>query len=117
MFVRQHSVLKYMVCLLVVITPAIYWPLRDCNFINLDDGLYVYENSHVKGGLTLDNLRWAFTQSYGGNCHPLTWLSHMMDCQFWGLNAGAHHLVNVAFHTANSVLFLLVLNAMTGAMW
>jgi len=85
-------------------------------FINLDDGAYVYKNPQVFRGLTSEGIIWAFTQSHAANWHPLTWLSHMLDCQLFGAgNAGAMHLVNVLFHTANSVLLFLLLRRATGS--
>ena len=103
--------------LLAVVTLVVYAPVRYYGFVNYDDPEYVYENSHVLTGLTFENIAWAFTRFYACNWHPLTWISHMLDCQFWGTNAGMHHLVNVTFHTANTVLLFIVLRKMTGAMW
>jgi tetratricopeptide (TPR) repeat protein len=86
-------------------------------FINLDDPAYVYKNPQVARGLTGEGIIWAFTRSHSANWHPLTWLSHMLDCQFYGLNAGGHHLTNVLLHAANAILLFLVLRLMTGALW
>jgi Flp pilus assembly protein TadD len=86
-------------------------------FVNYDDILYVYENPAVTGGLSLNGVRWAFTHSVIFNWHPLTMLSHMMDCQFYALNAGGHHLTNVLLHTASVILLFLVLRQMTGRLW
>jgi protein O-mannosyl-transferase len=86
-------------------------------FINLDDGAYVYKNPQVSRGLTSEGIIWAFTQSHAANWHPLTWLSHMLDCQFYGLNPGGHHLTNVLVHAANAILLFLVLRQMTGSLW
>jgi lipopolysaccharide biosynthesis regulator YciM len=102
---------------LAVVTLAVFWPVRHQPFINFDDDIYVSENPHVANGLTLDTVRWAFTTTRGTHWWPLTWLSHMVDCQIFGLNAGAHKLVNVAFHVASTVLLFLVLKRMTGAVW
>jgi protein O-mannosyl-transferase len=86
-------------------------------FVNLDDRPYVYENAHVAKGLTLTGIVWAFTRSHAGYWHPLTWISHMLDCQFYGLNAGGHHLTNVLIHAATAILLFLVLRQMTGTLW
>jgi len=86
-------------------------------FVNYDDNLYVYENPAVIGGLSLSGAKWAFTHTVALNWHPLTMLSHMLDCQFYGLNAGAHHLTNVLLHTASVILLFLVLRQMTGKTW
>jgi tetratricopeptide (TPR) repeat protein len=83
-------------------------------FINCDDGPYVYDNPHVVKGLTLAGIVWAFTHSHAGFWHPLTWISHMLDCQLYGLNAGGHHLTNVLLHMATTILLFLVLRQMTG---
>ncbi|MGD0650692.1 MAG: tetratricopeptide repeat protein [Verrucomicrobiia bacterium] len=98
-------------------TIAVYWPVRHFDFVNYDDSYYVYENPRVRGGLTLEGLAWAFSTNYRSNWHPLTWLSHMLDCQLFGLDAGAHHLVNVLFHVASVLLLFHVLNRMTTAPW
>ena len=86
-------------------------------FVNYDDGEYVYENPPVAHGLTAQGIAWAFTHSHSANWHPLTWISLMLDCQFYGLNAGGYHLTNVLLHAATAVLLFLVLRAMTGRMW
>jgi tetratricopeptide (TPR) repeat protein len=85
-------------------------------FINFDDDAYVYENPTVAGGLTLEGIVWAFTHVHSSNWHPLTWISHMLDCQFYGLNPAGHHLTNVLLHAATAILLFLVLRQMTGAL-
>ena len=102
---------------LAAATVAVYAPVRHFQFTSYDDGDYVYENPQVQSGLTLRGLVWAFTTSHASNWHPLTWLSHMLDCQLFGLNAGPHHLVNVLFHVASVLLLFHVLNRMTAAPW
>ncbi|MBF0316972.1 MAG: tetratricopeptide repeat protein [Nitrospirae bacterium] len=87
------------------------------DFINLDDPLYVLNNTRVRGGLTLDNVIWAFTTTYGGNWHPLTWLSHMLDVNIHGLSPGGHHLTSLMLHASNSVLLFLLLQKTTRARW
>ena len=89
---------------LVGVTFALYWPVRGHDFTGIDDPDYVTENIHVKNGLTRESIAWAFRSKEASNWHPLTWLSHMADCQLFGLKAGVHHLVNVGFHAANAVL-------------
>ncbi len=86
-------------------------------FVNFDDNMYVYENPQVSRGLGAQGIAWVFTHSHGGNWHPLTGLSHMADCQLYGLNAGGHHLTNVLLHAAAAVLLFLVLWRMTGGFW
>lgn len=86
-------------------------------FVNYDDPDYVTSNRHVVTGLSWANVVWAFTTGHASNWHPLTWISHMLDCQLFGQHAIGHHLVNVAFHMANTVLLFLLLRAMTAALW
>ena len=111
---RQTS----LVCLvLVLITLAVYWPVRHYDFVQYDDPDYVLENQTVQNGITWYGLEWAFVDVHVYNYHPVTWLSHMLDCQFFGVNAGAQHLVNVSFHAINSMLLFLALRMITGAFW
>ncbi len=112
---RQQAILVC-VCLAVLIA-AVYWPLRQAGFVNFDDDAYVTANPHVLGGLTVANMVWAFTAVRAGYWHPLTWLSHALDCECFGMNAGGHHAVNVLLHMANTLLLFLVLRRMTGATW
>ena len=87
-------------------------------FINCDDDQYVYENPQVARGFTAQGIVWAFTHFHSANWHPLTWLSHMLDCQLYGLNhPGGHHLTNVLLHAASAILLFLVLRQMTGDLW
>ena len=103
--------------LLVVASLAVYGQTTGFEFINYDDNALVYENPTVVQGLTLENLRWAFATMPEGTWQPLSWLSHMLDCQLFGLHAGRHHLINVLLHAANCVLLFLALLRLTGARW
>jgi tetratricopeptide (TPR) repeat protein len=106
------------VCLfLAAIMFAVFGQTLRHEFVNYDDQAYVYENPAVTRGLNLKGIEWAFTHSVGGNWHPLTMLSHMLDCQLYGLNAGGHHLTNILLHTATAILLFLVLRRMTGFLW
>src|ERR1035441_3691684 len=106
------------ICLgLAAITVALYWPVHRHDFINFDDRDYVTENPTVRAGITWPGVRWAFGDSHASNWHPLTWLSHMLDCQVFGLKPGAHHLVSLGFHIASTLLLFLALNQMTRAAW
>jgi tetratricopeptide (TPR) repeat protein len=102
---------------LAAVTLAVYSQVHRFDFIDLDDGEYVFENWHVTNGLHWVNVAWAFTSGHAANWHPVTWLSHMMDCQIFGLNAGFHHLVSLLLHTANSLLLFLLLQKLTGSHW
>ena len=86
-------------------------------FINYDDDAYVYKNFVVRAGLTRRGILWAFTFGEIGHWHPVTWFSHMLDCQIWGLRAGGHHLTNVLLHAAAAILLFLALKQMTGTLW
>jgi tetratricopeptide (TPR) repeat protein len=96
---------------------AVYGQLHDAPFIQLDDSEYVTTNKHVTSGLTWDNVIWAFTTNHASNWHPLTWLSLMLDCELFGANPGALHLVNVAYHIASALVLFGALKYMTGSVW
>src|SRR5688500_1050387 len=106
---------RVLALLLVVGTLLVYWPARQFEFTNYDDEDYVYRNPTVMKGLTAEGVKWAFTTGHMANWHPLTWLSHMLDCQLWGVKAGAHHLVSVAFHAAATLALFFALLRMTRA--
>ncbi len=102
---------------LVLATIIAYEPVRHNDFVGYDDPKYITKNPNVSGGITRQSVIWAFTKSYSANWHPLTWLSHMLDCEIYGLNPLGHHITNVLIHTANSVLLFWVLRKMTGTIW
>ncbi len=102
---------------LVLITAVFYWPVLDNDFIEYDDNHYVYENPEVYNGLTLESVHWAFTQYHSANWHPLTWLSHMLDCELYGLDSSGHHLTSLLFHLANTILLFFLLFRLTGKHW
>jgi tetratricopeptide (TPR) repeat protein len=99
------------------VTWSVFGQTLRYDFINYDDDLYIYENPNIISGLTRPAILWAFTHAHAGNWHPLTSLSHMLDCQVYGLNAGGHHLTNVLLHTLAVVLLFLFLQKVTGAPW
>ena len=103
--------------LLIFSTLVVFHRLPTHDFINLDDNLLVYENPQVLAGLSKQGIVWAFTQYHAEYWHPVTWLSHMLDCQLFGLRPGLHHLTSLLFHLANCALLLLILRKMTGALW
>ena len=103
--------------LLPVLTLAAYWPVLSAEFIHYDDPQYVTGNSHVLDGLKWEHVKWAFQSGYAENWHPLTWLTHMLDVQLFGLNAARHHLTNLLLHTAASLLLFLWLRMATGTVW
>src|SRR6266850_422922 len=103
--------------LLALVTFAVYAPALRNDFVNYDDSDYVTANPHVQTGLKWENIQWAFTTGHASNWHPITWLSHMLDCQLFGQQPALHHLVSVLFHIANAVLLFLLLQRMTAAVW
>lgn len=112
---------KYLVlgiCItLAAITLISFWQVYNCDFITYDDPDYVTENHHVLTGLNIKNIVWAFTASRTGNWHPLTWLSHMLDCQLFNANPAWHHTTNLIFHILNSLLLFTVFMRITCDAW
>jgi tetratricopeptide (TPR) repeat protein len=106
--------ISVVLALLVLIA---FEPVRHNGFVDYDDNQYLTENSHIQSGFTRESVAWAFTSGYASNWHPLTWLSHMADVQWFGLNPLGHHLHNIFLHALATVLLFLVLRAMTGAIW
>ena len=103
--------------LLAVTALAVYWPALTCGFTNYDDPEFVTSNAHVQGGITWENVVWAFSNQLAGNWHPLTVLSHALDWQLFGVHPGGHHLTSLLLHMANTVLLFVLLWRMTGALW
>jgi len=103
--------------LLLLLTAWAYSPVLDAAFINFDDGDYVYNNPAVRAGLTLQGAAWAFVSAHASNYHPLTWISHMLDAELFGMDAGAHHAVNLALHLGNVALLFWFLAAATSRRW
>lgn len=115
-FFGKHRDLLVCLCLIIAAL-AVYWQVGTHEFISFDDNEYITENRPVQAGLTAKGIAWAFTSAHSSNWHPVTWLSHMLDCQLYGMNSGWHHLTNVFFHIANAVLLFLVFRRMTGSLW
>ncbi len=112
----QRARLLYVSLALCALTVLVFAQTVHFDFINFDDDKYVWANPAVQKGLTGEGLAYAF-QTYAPNWHPLTWLSHMLDSQLFGLDAGWHHQTNILLHTVNVVLLLLLLLRLTGAFW
>src|SRR5437879_639916 len=100
---------------LVVANVVVYAAVRRYGFVYFDDQEYVFANPIVAAGLTWRGVAWAFTSGHAANWHPLTWLSHMLDVQVYGMDAGGHHLTNVLLHISNTLLLFGLLYRMTGA--
>jgi protein O-mannosyl-transferase len=108
----------WLVCLLLAVAvAAVYWPALDCDFVQFDDPDYVTANPHIQNGLSWPMAAWAFRSGYAANWHPLTWLSHALDVQLFGLNPEGHHATSMAWHLANSIVLFLLLRSLTGAQW
>ena len=102
---------------LVLVTFLVYVRVLGCGFVDYDDPDYVTANPQVQNGLTVQGIIWAFSHVHSSNWHPVTWISHMLDCQLWGLNPRGPHLVNVGIHALNTLLLFLLLKRMTGTFW
>ncbi|HUI90745.1 MAG TPA: tetratricopeptide repeat protein [Chitinivibrionales bacterium] len=113
----KRRTLYLIVLLLIACVSAVYWDVDKFEFISFDDSQYVSNNYHIFSGFNKKNMLWAFTSFYAANWHPLTWLSHMLDCQLYRLKPAGHHLTNVMFHLLNTLLLFFVLKGMTGAVW
>jgi len=103
--------------ILTVATLIAFWRVNDCDFTVYDDKVYITENSHIQNGITKGGIRWAFTTTYAANWHPVTWISHMLDVQLFGLKPRWHHQTNLIFHIANTLLLFFVFHRMTKNLW
>lgn len=114
---KQHRSEIIISLFLIMTTLVVYWQVNNHDFVDFDDNTYVTENPYVSAGWTVKGLVWAFTTDLEGHWHPLTWLSHMTDCQLFGLNPGAHHLTSLILHLFNVLLLFFVFRRMTGALF
>lgn len=112
---KLHIILIFIT--LVLATFIAFEQVRQNDFIDFDDPGYVTDNPHVYGGITRKSVYWAFFTTKQTNWHPLTWLSHMLDCELFGLNPLGHHLTSLGLHMANTLLLFWILQIMTGAIW
>ena len=103
--------------LLFLLVFWVFHPITSGDFINYDDDVYVTDNYHVRCGLAQDQIGWAFFNTDAANWHPLTWLSHMLDCQLYGAKPWGHHLTSVLLHALNAALLFVLMGRMTGAIW
>ncbi len=103
--------------LILAVTAAVYWQITRFRFVNYDDYEYVVKNPRVHAGLTADNIRWMFTETYFANWHPLTWISYMLDAEIFGIDPWGYHLTNLILHAANALLLFHVVRALTGSLW
>ncbi len=118
--IQYRFKLIFIFLLIIISTLLTYRGIGTHDFINFDDELYVTKNQHVIQGITIDNIVWAFTPiktDEKAYWHPLTWLSHMLDCEIFGLNAGMHHMTSLAIHIINALLLFFIFKQMTGTLW
>jgi len=102
---------------LTISTLAVYWQVNQFEFLDWDDTIYLTENPNVQSGITWESIKWAFGSFHATNWHPITWLSHMVDVQLFGMNSGWHHVSNLLLHIFNTLLLFLILSRITGLMW
>lgn len=100
--------------LIAAVTILVYWPVLHNDFIDFDDDVYVTSNMMVRQGLSLKGVLWSISTFHAANWHPLTWLSHMLDVQLFGLNPSGHHATSMLIHTVNSMLLCVLLHRLTG---
>src|SRR6266700_2246398 len=115
--VPQTAVIVAICAVLVGITWLVFAQTVRHQFVTYDDPQYVYANPDVSAGVSLGRISWAFTHTIAGNWHPLSTISHMLDCQLYGLKPAGHHFTNVFLHTIAVVLLFLLLQQMTGSLW
>ncbi len=113
----RHRLKLFIGVALIAVTLTVYWPVQNFEFVDLDDDVYVTHNPHVQSGLTRESLIWSFTATISTQWQPLTWLSHMVDYELYGLNPRGHHFTNLLFHIANVVILFLVLSRMFNNIW
>jgi Tfp pilus assembly protein PilF len=114
---NKRQTLFFIIVAIVAVTVLSYAPIVHNGFVNYDDNQYVFNNPNVKGGITQQSIIWAFTNLNISYWHPLTWLSHMLDCEIYGLRPLGHHITSILIHIINSVLLFLLLSKMTGTVW
>ena len=113
----QKSIVAGICAVLILACVIIYGQTLSHGFVNYDDGQYVTDNPQVRAGLSLKTIGWAFVTDKAMYFHPLTWMSHALDCSLYGMHPWGHHLTNLLFHAAASVLLFLALRLLTGALW
>ena len=115
---RKQILIQIVYIVLTIATLVVFWQVNQYDFVNLDDPLYITDNSHIQSGITSDGVRWAFVTNHADSLwHPLIWLSLMCDYQLIGLHAGGYHLTNLILHILSTLLLFWLFNRMTGAIW
>ena len=114
---KDYRIVLFVALCLILVIVVVYMKVQNFDFVGYDDELYVTENLHVQKGVSLEGIKWAFTTFHSANWHPLTWISHMLDCELYEMNPAGHHWTNIVFHIANTLLLFFILFKMTGALW
>ena len=114
---KDYRIVLFVALCLILCVVVIYIKVQNFDFVGYDDELYVTENLHVQKGVSLKGIKWAFTTFHSANWHPLTWISHMLDCELYEMNPAGHHWTNIELHIANTLLLFFILFKMTGALW
>ena len=114
---KDNRVVLFVALCLTLCIVVVYIKVQNFGFVGYDDELYVTENLHVQKGVSLKGIKWAFTTFDSANWHPLTWLSHMLDCELYEMNPAGHHWTNIELHIANTLLLFFIFFKMTGAIW
>ena len=114
---HSKNVTAYLIIPLLLLVFLAYYPILNSDFTNYDDSSYVTSNNHVKSGLSTQSIKWAFSTFYSYNWHPLTWISHMLDVELFGLDPMWHHLNNLLLHIVNTLLLFALFEKLTGATW
>ncbi|MFC1813390.1 hypothetical protein ACFL03_11955 [Thermodesulfobacteriota bacterium] len=112
---RRQALVVYLLLISVILVS--YWQVQFADFSGFDDELYVTKNRHVQAGLTWQGVVWAFTTLYDANWFPLTWVSHMLDCELYALNPAGRHWTSLMFHMANSLLLFYIFRQMSEGVW
>ncbi|MBI4811713.1 MAG: hypothetical protein HY800_09800, partial [Ignavibacteriales bacterium] len=105
------------ILIIIVVTCIAYQNVLNNRFINFDDTEYVTKNDHVHDGISVETIIWSFKSNDAANWHPLTWMSHALDCSLFGLDAKYHHAMNLLLHLFSSIILFLVIDRMTSARW
>lgn len=114
---RNNRIKILIISIIIVLTALCFYQTLSHRFVNYDDNAFVYLNNNVSEGLSVESIIWAFTTTHMEIWHPITWLSHIIDCELFGLNAGGHHFSSVLFHLLNCLLLFVILTELTGTIW
>ena len=112
-FLARH-VQSFLALLIFALIIILFLPVREFEFLNFDDNVFIINNPHISSGLSTTNIRWAFLNIHAGQWQPLTWISHMCDVAFFGMNAGSHHFTNILLHAFTTLILFAIGMRLTG---